>query len=65
MNIGKGHPRRLREPHYTVEQFANKYGLFYREARLLFDKFGPSMVELDLLMRAKGIKPLADGTKTP
>lgn len=65
MKVGKGNPRRLREPHCTLEQFAKKYGLLDDEAKTLFDKFGPSLVELDLLMKAKGKKPLADGTNTP
>ncbi|MCV9960417.1 hypothetical protein OIU34_00770 [Pararhizobium sp. BT-229] len=65
MKVGKGNPRRLRQPHYTLEQFAKKYGLHHDEAKILFEKFGPSSVELDLLMRAKGIKPLDDGTNIP
>ncbi|WP_234937453.1 hypothetical protein [Rhizobium herbae] len=54
----KGNPRRLRQPHYTFDQFAKKYGLSSDEARVLFAKFGPSSVELDLLMKAKGMQPV-------
>lgn len=52
----------MRQPHYSLEQFAKKYGLHLDEAKMLFEKFGPSLVELDLLMGAKGIKPLVDRT---
>ncbi len=65
MKAGKGNPRRLREPHCTLEQFGKRYGLLDEEAKALFDKFGPSLVELALLMRAKGKKSLADGTNKP
>jgi len=54
----KGNPRRLRQPHYTFDQFAEKYGLSPDEAKALFEKFGPSSVELDLLMKAKGVQPI-------
>ncbi len=38
---------------YSVTEFARKYRLDEKEARRLYDKFGPSATELDLLMAAK------------
>jgi hypothetical protein len=42
---------------YTVTEFARKYRLDEQEAKRLFDKFGPSATELDLLMAAKRRPP--------
>ena len=36
-----------------MEAFRAAYGLTGEEAKRLFDKFGPSKRELDLLMRAR------------
>jgi hypothetical protein len=38
---------------YTLEEFAAKYQLDEDRAKALFHRFGPSSVDLDLLMRAK------------
>lgn len=38
---------------YSLEQFAEKYELNHETAEDLFYRFGPSSVELDLLMAAK------------
>lgn len=43
----------------TVEQFQKRYGLDASEARRLYDRFGPSVTELDLLMAAKRKSPVA------
>lgn len=51
-------PRQKRGEPYTFEQFQQKYGLGEDEARTLYERFGPSSIELDLLMLAKG-KPAA------
>ncbi|WP_411032713.1 hypothetical protein [Shinella sp. BYT-45] len=45
--------RRLSGERYTVEAFRAAYDLSAQEAKRLFDKFGPSKRELDLLMRAR------------
>ncbi len=45
--------RRLSGERYTVETFRTAYDLPQQEAKRLFDKFGPSKRELDLLMRAR------------
>ena len=45
--------RRLSGERYTVETFRAAYALSETEAKRLFDKFGPSKRELDLLMRAR------------
>jgi len=42
---------------YSLEEFRLKYGLDTRDAEDLFKRFGPSSVELDLLMAAKRGKP--------
>ncbi|MDQ0323673.1 hypothetical protein QO002_005880 [Pararhizobium capsulatum DSM 1112] len=44
---------RLIEP-FTLEQFRQRYCLSWNEARELFEKVGPSGVELSLLMASKG-----------
>lgn len=41
---------------YTLEAFAEKYGIDPVEATDLFTRFGPSKIELDLLMAAKRAK---------
>jgi hypothetical protein len=45
--------RRLSGERYTTETFRAAYGLPQEEAERLFEKFGPSKRELDLLMRAR------------
>jgi len=45
--------RRLSGDRYTVESFRAAYDLPLQEAKRLFEKFGPSQRELDLLMRAR------------
>ncbi|HEY0122798.1 MAG TPA: hypothetical protein VGC14_13760 [Rhizobium sp.] len=47
----------LRGRPYSIAEFARKYRLDEREAKRLFDKFGPSSTELDLLMAAKRKPP--------
>lgn len=42
---------------YSIGEFADKYSLEGDEAKRLFDKFGPSSTELDLLMAAKRRPP--------
>ncbi|MDE1996316.1 MAG: hypothetical protein KGI75_27695 [Rhizobiaceae bacterium] len=42
---------------YSVSEFARKYRLDDQEAKRLFEKFGPSSTELDLLMAAKRHPP--------
>lgn len=48
--------RRLKGPQYTIEAFAEKYKLQLEEARNLFEKFGPSSVDLDILMSARRMR---------
>ena len=45
--------RRLSGERYTIETFRTAYDLTPQEAKRLYDKFGPSKRELDLLMRAR------------
>ncbi|CAN7277267.1 hypothetical protein LJR251_001290 [Rhizobium rhizogenes] len=47
----------LRGRPYSIAEFARKYRLDDKEAKRLFDKFGPSATELDLLMAAKRKPP--------
>jgi hypothetical protein len=49
----------LRGRPYSLAEFARKYRLEEKEAKRLYEKFGPSSTELDLLMAAKGRKPRA------
>lgn len=49
--------RPLRGKPYTVDDFRAKYGLDRQVAEDLYKRFGPSSVELDLLMAAKRQKP--------
>lgn len=49
--------RRLRGKPYTLDQFKRKYDLPDQQAESLFRRFGPSSIELDLLMAAKRRPP--------
>jgi hypothetical protein len=42
---------------YSITEFARKYRLDENEATRLYNKFGPSATELDLLMAAKRRPP--------
>ncbi|ACS57184.1 MULTISPECIES: hypothetical protein [Rhizobium] len=54
--------RILRGRPYSLDEFASKYGLRNEQAESLFTRFGPSSIELDLLMAAKRRPPvLQDG----
>ena len=47
-------PRKvLRGRPYSLGEFTRKYRLDETEAKRLYEKFGPSATELDLLMAAK------------
>lgn len=52
--------RPIRGPAYTLADFQQKYGLDNKMAEDLFRRFGPSSVELDLLMAAKRRTPSFD-----
>lgn len=45
--------RQMRGTPYSLAEFQAKYGLANKEAEDLFVRFGPSSIELDLLMAAK------------
>jgi hypothetical protein len=47
----------LRGRPYSIGEFARKYRLDDKEAKRLYEKFGPSATELDLLMAAKRRPP--------
>lgn len=47
----------LRGRPYSMSEFARKYRLDDKEAKRLYEKFGPSATELDLLMAAKRRAP--------
>ncbi len=49
--------RPVRGPAYTLADFKEKYGLDCSTAEDLFIRFGPSSIELDLLMSAKRRAP--------
>ncbi len=49
--------RLLRGPAYSLAEFRKKYRLDERMAEDLFVRFGPSSIELDLLMAAKQRSP--------
>ncbi len=49
--------RVLRGRPYSMSEFARKYRLDEKEAKRLYEKFGPSATELDLLMAAKRKPP--------
>jgi hypothetical protein len=42
---------------YSLEEFERKYELDRQSARIIYERFGPSSVELDLLMAAKKQTP--------
>ena len=48
----------LRGRPYSIDEFASKYGLRSDQAESLFTRFGPSSIELDLLMAAKRRAPV-------
>jgi hypothetical protein len=48
----------LRGRAYSLSEFSRKYRLDQNEANRLFEKFGPSATELDLLMAAKRRPPV-------
>jgi len=48
----------LRGRPYSLGEFAKKYRLEEIEAKRLYEKFGPSATELDLLMAAKRRLPI-------
>lgn len=48
----------LRGRAYDLAEFMRKYRLNEQEATRLYDKFGPSATELDLLMAAKRRQPV-------
>ena len=51
--------RRSNQPRgvaYSLEDFADKYGLDAERAEDLFYRFGSSSIELDLLMAAKSAR---------
>ncbi|MGR9257317.1 hypothetical protein [Rhizobium leguminosarum] len=50
--------RILRGRPYSLDEFASKYGLKGEQAESLFARFGPSSIELDLLMAAKRRRPV-------
>lgn len=41
---------------YSLDEFANKYKLDEEQAEDLFYRFGPSSIDLDLLMFAKAAR---------
>jgi hypothetical protein len=41
----------------TMEEFQSRYDLEAEEAKRLYERFGPSQTELDLLMAAKRRMP--------
>ncbi|MEA3534585.1 hypothetical protein [Rhizobium sp. CC-YZS058] len=50
--------RTVRGEACTLEEFQARYGLATEEAKRLFERFGPSATELDLLMAAKRRTPV-------
>lgn len=50
--------RTVRGEACTLEEFQARYGLETEEAKRLFERFGPSATELDLLMAAKRRTPV-------
>ncbi len=48
----------LRGRAYELAEFTRRYRLDDEEAKRLYDKFGPSATELDLLMAAKRRQPV-------
>jgi hypothetical protein len=53
LNAEKRLRKVLRGRPYNVNEFARKYRLDEQEAKRLYEKFGPSATDLDLLMSAK------------
>ena len=49
----------LRGRAYSLAEFSRRYRLEADEAARLFEKFGPSATELDLLMAAKRRPPVS------
>ncbi|MGM4984772.1 MULTISPECIES: hypothetical protein [unclassified Rhizobium] len=49
--------RPIRGIPYSLAEFQKKYGLTAETAKSLFVRFGPSSIELDLLMAAKRRAP--------
>lgn len=52
-------PKKIRGAACTLAQFAARYGMNEDEAAPIYEKFGPSSVDLEILMRAKGHEPIA------
>ncbi|WHO74886.1 hypothetical protein [Rhizobium sp. BT03] len=50
---------------YSLDEFASKYGLGGEQAESLFTRFGPSSIELDLLMAAKRRLPVRHDRPLP
>ncbi len=50
--------RTVRGEACTLEEFQARYGLETEEAKRLYERFGPSATELDLLMAAKRRTPV-------
>lgn len=50
--------RKIRGAACTLAQFAARYGMKEEDAEPIFIKFGPSTIDLDILMRAKGKQPV-------
>jgi hypothetical protein len=44
---------------WTLEEFGKIYGLDQDDAERLFSRFGPSSIDLTLLMNAKGLAPVS------
>ncbi|MGO7091813.1 hypothetical protein AB9E14_28065 [Rhizobium leguminosarum] len=57
--------RILRGRPYSLDEFASKYGLKGEQAESLFARFGPSSIELDLLMAAKRRLPVRPDRPVP
>ncbi|MBB3595899.1 ribosomal protein S8E [Rhizobium sp. BK529] len=49
--------RTMRGRPYSLEEFERKYKLDRESAKNIYERFGPSSVELDLLMAAKKRTP--------
>lgn len=49
--------RPVRGKPYSLEEFEQKYALDRESAKAIFERFGPSSIELDLLMAAKKRTP--------
>ena len=51
--------RRRHGKDWTLEEFGKIYGLDEDDAERLFSRFGPSSIDLTLLMNAKGLAPVS------